>query len=159
LDAAVFLAHPPVLEPKHQRAASMRLVDLAAGHYHSTKLVFILELVFILPCIHNKLIFILKLVFILNPVFILKLIFSPYVHVVYVLLTTAGCGISQDHGERSYGVRISLGATGLPDFSTSTQKEEGGDRKDGLNKADNAALARGGELPIRPPQVSTQGGP
>jgi hypothetical protein len=43
------------------------------------------------------------------------------------------------------------------------QKEKkgrgGGGRKDSLNKAGNKALARAGEPPIRPPLVSTQGGP
>jgi hypothetical protein len=41
-------------------------------------------------------------------------------------LTTASCGISRDQGKISYGVERSFGATGLPDFSTSTQKEEKG---------------------------------
>jgi hypothetical protein len=61
---------------------------------------------------------------------------SPYVQVIKVLLTTASCGISRDQGKRSYGVERSFGATGLPEFSTSTHKEEKGgeeERKDSLN--------------------------
>jgi hypothetical protein len=55
---------------------------------------------------------------------------SPYVHVTKVLLTTAGYGISRDQSKRSYEVERSVGATGLPEFSTSTQKEEkGGERE------------------------------
>jgi hypothetical protein len=55
---------------------------------------------------------------------------SPYVHVIKVLLTTASCGISRDQGKISYGVERSFRATGLPEFSTSTQKEEkGGERE------------------------------
>jgi hypothetical protein len=50
-------------------------------------------------------------------------IISPYVHVIKVLLRTASCGISQDRGKRSFG------ATGSPEFSTSTQKEEKGGGK------------------------------
>jgi hypothetical protein len=43
---------------------------------------------------------------------------------------TAGYDISRDQGKRSYGVERSFGATGFPEFSTSTQKEEkGGERE------------------------------
>jgi hypothetical protein len=39
-------------------------------------------------------------------------------------------GISRDQSKRSYGVERSFGATGLLEFSTSTQKEEkGGERE------------------------------
>jgi hypothetical protein len=83
---------------------------------------------------------------------------SPYIHVITVLLTTAGCGISRDWGKISYGVDRSFGATGLPESRPQPKKKRGGgDRKDSLNKADNETLARGGELPIHPPQVCTQG--
>jgi hypothetical protein len=60
---------------------------------------------------------------------------SHYVHIIKLFLTTASCGISQYRGKRSYKVERSFGATGLPEFSTSTQKEE---------KADNATFTRGG---------------
>jgi hypothetical protein len=58
---------------------------------------------------------------------------SPYVHVIKVVLRTATCGISREQGKISYIVEISFGATGLQEFSTSTQKEERGERKDSLN--------------------------
>jgi hypothetical protein len=51
---------------------------------------------------------------------------SPYVPIIKVLLTTAGCGISRDWGKISYRVERLFGATGLPEFSKSPQKEEGG---------------------------------
>jgi hypothetical protein len=59
---------------------------------------------------------------------------SPYVHVIQVLLMTVSCGISRDRGKRLYIVETSFAATGLPEFSTSTQKEEKGgeDRNDSL---------------------------
>jgi hypothetical protein len=58
-------------------------------------------------------------------------IISPYVQVIKVLLTTASCGISRDQDKRLYGVERSFGATGLPEFLTSTQKEEKGGRDKG----------------------------
>jgi hypothetical protein len=57
------------------------------------------------------------------PMLMIMIIISPYVHVIKVLLTTAGCGIYRDRGKKSYGVERYFGATGLPEFSTSTQKE------------------------------------
>jgi hypothetical protein len=65
---------------------------------------------------------------------IIIIIISTYVHVIKVLLTTASCGISRDQGKRSYGVEKSVGATGLPEFSTSTQKEEKGGGEEGNPK-------------------------
>jgi hypothetical protein len=65
---------------------------------------------------------------------------------------TASCGFSRDRGKISYEVERSFGATGLPEFYSSTQKEEKmGEKKDSLHKADNATLARGGELPTVSP--------
>jgi hypothetical protein len=58
--------------------------------------------------------------------FMLMFMFSPYVHIIKVLSTTAGYGISRDQGKILYGVERSFGDTGLPEFSTSTQKEEKG---------------------------------
>jgi hypothetical protein len=90
-------------------------------------LVFIFQLLFILQLLF-LLVFILKLVFIFQLVFML--ILSPYVHVIKVLSTTAGYGISRDQSKRSYEVERSFGATGFLEFSTSTQKRiKGGGKK------------------------------
>jgi hypothetical protein len=52
-----------------------------------------------------------------------KLKTSPYyVHVIEGFVGTTSCGISRDKFERSYGVERSFGATGLPEFSTTTKK-------------------------------------
>jgi hypothetical protein len=60
--------------------------------------------------------------------------------------------VSRDQGKISYGVQRSFGATGLPEFSTSTKrKKRGSAMKDSLDTSDNVTLERGGEIPIHPP--------
>jgi hypothetical protein len=87
---------------------------------------------------------------------------SPYVHVIKVLLTTASCGMASPGTGVKYRTelkdRLEPPACRIS-RPQPKKKKMGGERKDNLNKADNATLERGGKLPIRPPHVSTQGDP
>jgi hypothetical protein len=74
-------------------------------------------------------------------------------------VASPGTGV-KDRAELKDRSEPSACRSSRPQPKKKKKKKGGGGIEDSLNKADNATLERGGELPICPaPLVSTQGGP